>query len=121
MGRIASNGTRHAGRGEVKARDFRPYQGGEGQRRAYGGLRTGTKTSAMQKVSQQTGIFPWDFPGGFAPYQSVSGEASDYIGRKVSGSAMVRALLRYAEKQEYQWVLAQLCPMVEEELSQGVI
>lgn len=53
--------------------------------------------------------------------QRLSGEASDYIGRKVSGSAMVRALLRYAEKQEYQWVLTQLCPMVEEELSLGVV
>ena len=52
--------------------------------------------------------------------QRLSGEASDYIGRKVSGSATVRALLRFADKQEYQWVLAQLCPMVEEELSSGV-
>jgi hypothetical protein len=53
--------------------------------------------------------------------QRLSGEASDYIGRKVSGSAMVRALLRFADKQESQWVLAQLCPMVEKELSLGVI
>ena len=53
--------------------------------------------------------------------QRLRGEATDYIGRKVSGSAMVRALLRFADKQEYQWVLSQLCPIVEEELSQGVI
>jgi hypothetical protein len=34
--------------------------------------------------------------------QRLSGEASDYIGRKVSGSATMRALVQFAGKQEYQ-------------------
>ena len=55
-----------------------------------------------------------------ATLQRLSGEASDYVGRKVSGSAIVRALLRFTDKQDYQWVLSQLCPRVKEELSSGV-
>jgi hypothetical protein len=52
--------------------------------------------------------------------QRLSGEASDYTGRKVSGSAIVRALLRFAGKQQYDWVISQVCPLVEEELASGV-
>lgn len=52
--------------------------------------------------------------------ERLSGEASDYIGRKVSESAIIRALVRFADRQDYQWVLAQLCPLVEEELASGI-
>jgi hypothetical protein len=53
--------------------------------------------------------------------QRLSGEASDYIGRKVSESAVMRALLRQAEQQKHEWVTAQLCPLIEEELASGVM
>lgn len=51
--------------------------------------------------------------------ERLSGEGSDYIGRKVSSSAILRALVRFADRQDYQWVLSQLCPLVEEELASG--
>lgn len=53
--------------------------------------------------------------------QQLSGGVTDYIGRTVSGSAVVRALLRYAKQQPEVWITAQLCPLVEEELSVGVM
>ncbi len=51
--------------------------------------------------------------------ERVSQEATDYTGRKVSGSAVVRALLRYAEAQGYEWGIAHLCPLIETEFSSG--
>jgi hypothetical protein len=53
--------------------------------------------------------------------ERVSQDASDYTGRKVSGSAVVRALLRYAERQGYEWGITNLCPLIEAEFSSGVV
>ena len=53
--------------------------------------------------------------------EGLSRDATDYGGRKVSGSAIVRALLRYAKQQEYSWVISQLCPLVEAEQAGGII
>jgi hypothetical protein len=53
--------------------------------------------------------------------QQLGSEATDYIGRTVSGSAIVRALLRYAKQQKEPWVTAQLCPLIEKELDAGVM
>ena len=53
--------------------------------------------------------------------EGLSQDATDYTGRKVSGSAIVRALLRYAKRQGYEWSLAQLFPLVEEEMGSGMI
>jgi hypothetical protein len=53
--------------------------------------------------------------------ERISRDASDYIGRTVSGSAIMRALLREVDRQGYQWVLSQLCPLVEAELASGVM
>jgi len=51
----------------------------------------------------------------------LSQDATDYTGRKVSGSAVVRALLRYADAQGYEWGIANLCPLIENEMSGGVL
>ena len=52
--------------------------------------------------------------------QRVSQDASDFVGRTVSSSAVVRALLRHAEQQGAQWIAARIFPLVEAELSSGV-
>jgi hypothetical protein len=47
-------------------------------------------------------------------------DVSDYTGCTISGSAIVRALVRFASQQPYKWALSQLAPFVEEELHAGV-
>jgi hypothetical protein len=44
---------------------------------------------------------------------------SDYTGHTVSGSAIVRALVRYAGQQRYDWGLAYLSPLIEQEITAG--
>ena len=51
----------------------------------------------------------------------LSSDASDYIGRTVSHSAILRALLRYAGTQPYQWLLTDLSPLIEAELASGTL
>jgi hypothetical protein len=51
----------------------------------------------------------------------LSGDATDTIGRAVSDSAIVRALLRYADQQGMSWVRACLFPFAEEEIVQGMM
>jgi hypothetical protein len=46
-------------------------------------------------------------------------DLTDASGRKVSGSAVIRALLRYAGQQSYRWGIAELLPLVERELEEG--
>jgi hypothetical protein len=53
--------------------------------------------------------------------EQLSRDASDYIGRTVSSSAIMRALLQYAKQQGDFWARDQLFPFVEEELDLGVI
>jgi hypothetical protein len=53
--------------------------------------------------------------------EQVSRDASDYIGRTVSSSAIMRALLQYAGRQGGLWARDQLFPLVEDELSLGVV
>jgi hypothetical protein len=53
--------------------------------------------------------------------QQLGADVTDYIGRTVSGSAIVRALLRYAKQQKEPWLTSQLCPLVEEELASGIM
>ncbi len=53
--------------------------------------------------------------------QRLSKDASDYIGRAVSGSAVVRALLRHVAQQPVSWVTARIFPLVEKELNSGVM
>ena len=48
-------------------------------------------------------------------------DASDYLGWTVSGSAIVRALLRHADQEGGQWIRAQLFPIIEREIQEGTV
>jgi hypothetical protein len=50
----------------------------------------------------------------------LSKDLSDYAGRTVSGSAVIRALIHHTGLQPYDWVLSQLAPLVEQEMTAGV-
>jgi hypothetical protein len=45
--------------------------------------------------------------------------ATDSLGRAVSHSTIIRALLRYAEQQDATWLHAQLFPLIEREVEVG--
>lgn len=51
----------------------------------------------------------------------LSRQASDELGWTISGSAIVRALLRFAEQQGPTWARSQLMPLIEAELGDGVV
>jgi hypothetical protein len=51
----------------------------------------------------------------------ISQDATDVIGRTVSDSAVVRALLRYVEQQPLSWVREQVYPYVGTEMNAGVM
>jgi hypothetical protein len=53
--------------------------------------------------------------------QRFSQDASDLLGWTVSGSAIVRALLRYADEQGEVWTRKQLYPLIEDEIAQGTV
>ncbi|SRR6266849_778909 len=53
--------------------------------------------------------------------EALSQEASDLLGWTISGSAIVRALLRFAEQQGPTWARSQLMPLIEAELGAGVV
>jgi hypothetical protein len=59
-------------------------------------------------------------PADQATLDRLSKDVSDYTGRIVSGSAIVRALVRYAGQQRYDWGLAYLSPLIEQEMTAGV-
>jgi len=45
--------------------------------------------------------------------------ATDSLGRAVSNSTIIRALLRYAERQDPTWLRDHLFPCIEQELQHG--
>lgn len=49
----------------------------------------------------------------------LSQDATDTLGRPVSSSALVRALLLYLAQQPPSWVDANLYPLVEQEIARG--
>jgi hypothetical protein len=51
----------------------------------------------------------------------LSKDLSDVTGRTVGGSAVIRALLRFAGLQQYNWVLTTLAPLVEQEQVSGTV
>jgi hypothetical protein len=53
--------------------------------------------------------------------QYLSQDATDFIGRATGRSAIVRALVRYADQQHETWAREHLFPFIEEELSKGVM
>ena len=50
----------------------------------------------------------------------LRGDATDSSGRRASGSAVIRALLRYANQQGYDWVRQELVPLIEAEQRQRI-
>ena len=53
--------------------------------------------------------------------KQVAQEASDALGWTISTSAAVRSILRYVEQQPASWALSYIFPLIEKELSTGVI
>lgn len=53
--------------------------------------------------------------------ERLSGDASDFVGRKVSGSAILRSLVRYAAAQGEQWAREHVFSLVEREMSSGTV
>ena len=51
----------------------------------------------------------------------MSQEATDSIGREVSSSAIFRALVLYTDRQPPTWLREQLLPLVEEEITGGIV
>ena len=51
----------------------------------------------------------------------IAQEASDYIGWTVSGSAIMRGLLRHANQQGMGWIREQLAPLIEDEMQRGTV
>jgi hypothetical protein len=49
----------------------------------------------------------------------LSMAATDSLGRAVSHSTVIRALLRYAEQQDSAWLRDQLSPLIARELEVG--
>jgi hypothetical protein len=53
--------------------------------------------------------------------QRLRQDATDSIGRSVSSSAIMRALVRYADQQDETWAREQLFSLVEQEFNAGII
>lgn len=51
--------------------------------------------------------------------QQLGQDASDTLGRPVSSSALLRALLAYVEQQPRSWASSALYPFVEQEIARG--
>lgn len=51
----------------------------------------------------------------------LSQEATDYIGRQISQSAILRALITKADQEDETWVRSQLFPLVEKEIASGLL
>jgi hypothetical protein len=56
-----------------------------------------------------------------ATLDRLSKDLRDYSGRAVSASAVLRALVRFAGRQPYQWGLTELSPLIEQEMGAGVL
>jgi len=77
------------------------------------------KTPASEKPARHLRSFDLT-PEAIAALKHLSQDASDYIGRAVSGGAIVRALLRLAHKHGTAWVYTHVCPFIEAEMQEGL-
>jgi hypothetical protein len=59
-------------------------------------------------------------PSTVAVLMKLSIRATDTLGRAVSNSTIIRALLRYAERQDPTWLRDHLFPCIEQELNSGI-
>jgi hypothetical protein len=53
--------------------------------------------------------------------RGFSQDAKDYTGRAVGSSALLRALVHYANQQGEQWLRLYIFPLIEHELNAGVM
>ena len=53
--------------------------------------------------------------------KALAQEASSQVGRTISGSAILRALVRYAAKQGRAWQRETIFPVLEEEIASGTV
>jgi hypothetical protein len=58
-------------------------------------------------------------PAAHDTVQRLGQEASDFVGRTIGGSAVIRALLAWVDRQGGTWVAEQIFPLVEQELATG--
>ena len=56
-----------------------------------------------------------------AAVQHLAQEASDQLGWTIGGSAIVRALVRHAAKQNPTWARKTLFPLIEREIQSGFV
>jgi len=52
--------------------------------------------------------------------KQLNQDASDALGWTVGSSAVIRALLRYANQQPQAWASASLHPLIEQEIASGI-
>ena len=53
--------------------------------------------------------------------KALAQEASSHGGRTISGSAILRARVRYAAKQGLAWQRENILPVLEEEIASGTV
>ena len=78
----------------------------------------------FKKTAPKPRLFPRSFtltPAVDNLLRSFSQDAKDYTGQAVSSSAILRALVHYADQQGEEWIRSQIFPLIEQELSAGVI
>jgi hypothetical protein len=56
-----------------------------------------------------------------ARLERLAQDASDYIGWTVSSSAIVRVLIRHADRQGVGWLKEHLAPLIEREIREGTV
>jgi hypothetical protein len=59
-------------------------------------------------------------PDAVGALKSLCSDASDYTGWAVSGSALIRALLRLAQQRGTPWLYEKVCPFIEAEMQKGL-
>jgi hypothetical protein len=78
----------------------------------------------IKRIAPKPSFFPRSFtltPDVGETLQGFSQNASDFMGRAIGSSSILRALVRYAGQQEEQWLRSQIFPLIEQELSTGVM
>jgi hypothetical protein len=75
----------------------------------------------FKKTTPKPRLFPRSFTLTPTVDNLLSQDAKDYTGQAVSSSAILRALVHYADQQGEEWIRSQIFPLIEQELSAGVI
>jgi hypothetical protein len=79
---------------------------------------TKKKAASVQRIEERRSVtFASDT---MQMLRQLSQENSDFMGRRVSNSSLIRALIRYAASQPPQWAHRVLVPFLEAEVAAGV-